>query len=150
MKSDGTPWRPLVHIEDISRAFIAVMRAPIESVRGEAFNIGRTDQNFRIRELAEIVRDVIPNTRIEYAEGAGPDKRCYRVDFSKVSKVIPSFKPEWDARRGVEELYESYQQVELKVEDFEGPKFNRIDHIKMLIEQGFLDKSLRRLGRIAS
>ncbi len=148
LKSDGTPWRPMVHIEDISRAFIAVMRVSRERVHNEAFNIGRSDQNFRIRDLAEIVRETIPNTRIEYAEGAGPDKRCYRVDFSKVAKQVPEFKPQWDVRRGARELYDAYRRVGLDVEDFEGPKFKRIDHIKMLIERGFLDDSLRRLNKI--
>lgn len=148
MKSDGTPWRPMVHIEDMSRAFIAVLQAPRENVHNEAFNIGRSDQNFRIRELADIVRETIAGTRIEYAEDAGPDKRCYRVDFSKVAKQVPEFKPQWDVRRGVSELYEAYRRVGLSVEDFEGPKFKRIDHIKMLMKQGLLDQSLRRLDRV--
>ena len=150
LKSDGTPWRPIVHVEDISRAFIAVMRAPRERVHNEAFNIGRSDQNFQIRELAEIVCETVPDTRIEYAEGAGPDKRCYRVDFTKVAEQLPEYKPQWDARRGARELYEAYQRVGLNVEDFEGPKFKRIDHIKMLIERGFLDDSLRRLDTITT
>jgi nucleoside-diphosphate-sugar epimerase len=148
LKSDGTPWRPMVHIEDISRAFIAVLRAPRGRVHNEAFNIGRSDQNFRIRDLAEIVRETIPNTHIEYAEGAGPDKRNYRVSFGKAARQLPEFKPQWDVRRGARELYDAYRRVGLKVEDFEGPKFKRIDHIKMLIERGLLDDSLRRLDRI--
>ena len=104
LKSDGTPWRPIVHIGDISRAFIAALEAPREAVHAEAFNVGRTDENFRIQELAEIVVQVVPGSRLEYAEGAGPDKRCYRVDCSKIKSVLPAFEPVWTARKGIEEL----------------------------------------------
>ncbi|MEM8530344.1 MAG: SDR family oxidoreductase [Chloroflexota bacterium] len=143
MKSDGTPWRPIVHIEDISRAFLAVLEAPRELVHNQAFNVGRTTENYRISELAEIVHDVVPNCRIEYADGAGPDKRCYRVDCSLIGDVLPNFEPQWDARRGAQELYDAYRQVDLRVEDFEGPRYKRIDHIKHLISSGQLDTSLR-------
>lgn len=143
MKSDGTPWRPIVHIEDISRAFLAVLEAPRELVHNQAFNVGRTTENYRISELAEIVHDVVPNSRIEYAEGAGPDKRCYRVDCSLITDILPNFQPQWDARRGAQELYDAYRQVDLHVEDFEGPRYKRIDHIKHLISSGQLDTSLR-------
>lgn len=143
MKSDGTPWRPVIHIEDISRAFIAALNAPREVIHNEAFNVGRNEDNYQIRELAEIVKDVVPNCRIEYAEGAGPDKRSYQVDFSKIERMLPEFKPQWDARRGAEELYAAYQEVEIKREDFEGPRYRRIDHIKMLQSQGRLGSDLR-------
>ncbi len=106
IKSDGTPWRPIVHIEDISRAFIAVLEAPRELIHNEAFNVGRNEDNYRIRDLAEIVQETVPNCRIEYAADAGPDKRCYRVDCSKIAKVLPDFQPQWDARKGAAELYE--------------------------------------------
>ncbi|NOK63674.1 MAG: SDR family oxidoreductase [Chloroflexi bacterium AL-W] len=143
MKSDGTPWRPIVHIEDISRAFLAALEAPRELVHNQAFNVGRTTENYRISELAEIVHEVVPNSRIEYADDAGPDKRCYRVDCSLITEVLPNFQPQWDARRGAQELYAAYQQVDLRVEDFEGPRYKRIDHIKHLISSGRLDTSLR-------
>jgi nucleoside-diphosphate-sugar epimerase len=143
IKSDGTPWRPLVHVEDISRAFIAVLSAPRERIHNEAFNVGRTDQNFRVRDLADIVRETVPDTHIEYAADASPDKRNYRVDCGKVVRELPDFRPEWDARRGAAELYESYSRVGLTLDEFEGPKYKRIDHIKMLIEKGLLDESLR-------
>src|SRR5215208_1225294 len=113
MLSDGTPWRPIVHIEDIARAFLAVLEAPRERVHGEAFNVGRTEENYRIRELAEIVSETVPGCRITYAEGAGPDKRCYRVDCGKIARVLPDFQPRWDARRGAEELYEAYRRAGL-------------------------------------
>jgi nucleoside-diphosphate-sugar epimerase len=146
IKSDGTPWRPIVHIEDISRAFLAVLEAPLEAVHNEAFNVGRNEDNYRVRELAEIVKETVPGTEIEYASDAGPDKRCYRVDCSKIRRVLPSFEPIWDARRGAVELFETYKKVGLKVEDFEGIRYKRIAHIKALINEGAVDESLRWKG----
>jgi nucleoside-diphosphate-sugar epimerase len=143
IKSDGTPWRPIVHIEDISRAFLAVLEAPLEAVHNEAFNVGRNEDNYRVRELAEIVKETVPGTEIEYASDAGPDKRCYRVDCSKIQRVLPSFQPQWNARRGARELYETYQKIGLTVDDFEGVRYKRIAHIKALIAEGAVDGSLR-------
>ncbi|HEY9826100.1 MAG TPA: SDR family oxidoreductase [Stenomitos sp.] len=143
IKSDGTPWRPIVHIEDISRAFIAVLQAPREIVHNQAFNVGRNEDNYRIRELAEIVGTVVPNCKIEYAKDASPDKRCYRVDCSKIQRVLTEFKPRWNARLGAEQLYAAYQKTGLALEDFEGPKYKRIAHIQSLLETGDLDSSLR-------
>ena len=145
LKSDGTPWRPIVHIEDISRAFVAALEAPVESVHNEAFNIGRTDQNYRIRELAEIVKDTVPGCRVEYAEGAGPDKRCYRVNCDKAAEKLPGFKAIWDAERGARELYDAYKKVGVTLDEFEGNRYKRIDHIKLSIEEGRIDNELRRL-----
>ena len=104
LKSDGSPWRPIVHIEDISRAFIAALEAPEERVHNEAFNVGSTAHNYRIRDIAEIVADVVPGCRLEIASDAGPDTRSYRVNFAKIARVLPAFKPQWDARRGAEQL----------------------------------------------
>jgi nucleoside-diphosphate-sugar epimerase len=143
IKSDGTPWRPIVHIADISRAFIAVLKSPIEHVHNEAFNVARNEDNYRIRELADIVKETVANTVIEYAKDAGPDKRCYRVDSSKILKTLPVFKPVWDARKGAKELLAAYQKVGLQLNDFEGPKYKRIDHIKMLMNSGLLGPDLR-------
>lgn len=143
LKSDGTPWRPIVHIEDISRAFLVTLEAPRELVHNEAFNVGRNEDNYRISELAEIVADVVPNCRIEYAPDASPDKRCYRVDCSKLPNVLPNFKPQWNARKGAEELYAAYCQVGLQLDEFEGPRYRRIHHIKQLITQQQLDETLR-------
>ncbi len=143
LKSDGTPWRPIVHIEDISQAFCVVLEAPEEKVHNQAFNVGRTEENYRIRELAEIVAETIPGTRIEYAPDAGPDKRNYRVDCSKIQRMLPEFRPQWNARRGAQELLTAYQQFGIRVEDFEGPRFKRIAHIKELLAQGKIDPSLR-------
>lgn len=143
LKSDGSPWRPLVHIEDISRAFLAVLQAPRERVHNQALNVGRNEENYRIREVAEIVREVVPGCRIEYAPDAGPDKRTYRVNFNKITRLLPEFQPVWNVRRGAEELYAAYQEVGLKREDFEGPRFKRIDHIKQLLGSGRLGPDLR-------
>src|SRR5467141_55388 len=111
LKSDGTPWRPIVHVEDICRAFIAVLDAPGEIVHKRAFNVGRTGENYRIRELAEIVKETVPGCVIEYAQDAGPDKRCYRVDFSLIEEALPGFQPQWDARKGAQQLYQAYKSV---------------------------------------
>jgi nucleoside-diphosphate-sugar epimerase len=143
LKSDGTPWRPIVHIEDISRAFVAVLQAPREIVHNQAFNVGKLGENYRIREIAEIVRETVPNCAIEYASDAGPDKRCYCVDCSKINRALPEFQPEWTARKGAEQLYNAYQQIGVTLDEFEGPKYKRIDHIKMLLSEGLLDESLR-------
>jgi nucleoside-diphosphate-sugar epimerase len=142
LKSDGTPWRPIVHIEDISAAFIAVLAAPCEAVSGQAFNVGRDDQNFRIQEIAEIVKQTVPGCEIQFAEGAGPDERNYRADFGKITRVLPNFRPAWDARKGARQLYEAYRSIGLKVEDFEGPRYRRIDHIRQLMASGDLSNDL--------
>lgn len=144
LKSDGSPWRPIVHIEDISRAFIAALDAPAEVVRNEAFNVGSTAHNYRIRDIAEIVAGVVPDCRIALAPDAAPDKRSYRVSFEKIARVLPSFKPEWDARRGAMQLYEAFRSSGLTVEEFEGPVYQRISHIKKLMSEGIIDRDLRR------
>ena len=143
LKSDGTPWRPIAHIEDISRAFLAVLSAPRELVHAEAFNVGRNDQNYRIRELAEIVKETVPGCEIAFAADAGPDRRNYRADFSKIARVLPSFQPQWDARKGARQLYDAYRKVGLRLEEFEGPRFRRIDQVKQLMASGQLAPDLR-------
>ena len=143
LKSDGTPWRPIVHIEDISRGFLAVLNAPRDIVHNEAFNVGRSDQNYRIREIAEIVRDTVPGCRVEFAEDASPDQRNYRADFSKIASSLPEFKPEWDAARGAAELYEAYQRNGLEEQNIEGPMLKRISQIELLMSEDLLDADLR-------
>lgn len=143
LKSDGTPWRPIVHIEDISRAFIAALEAPAERVFNEAFNVGQTAHNYRIRDLAEIVADVVPNCSLGFADDAGPDKRSYRVSFEKIRRTLPAFKPQWDARMGAEQLYNAYRSSGLTLDEFEGPRYQRIGHIKKLLAEGVLDPDLR-------
>lgn len=143
LKSDGSPWRPIVHVEDIARAYIAALEAPRDDVHNKAFNVGSTTENYQISELAEIVAEVVPNSRVEYAPDAGPDKRCYRVDCNLIARSLHGFKPQWTARRGVEELYQTYKKVGLTLEEFEGERFMRIAHIKKLIRENKLDSNLR-------
>jgi nucleoside-diphosphate-sugar epimerase len=143
IKSDGTPWRPIVHIEDISRAFLAVLHAPREVIHNESFNVGRTQENYRISEIADIVKATVPGCEIEYAEDAGPDLRCYRVDCEKIAKTLPEFQPQWTAKKGAEELYNTYKKVGLTLDEFEGERYKRIAHIKYLISDGLLDQNLR-------
>lgn len=143
INSDGSPWRPIVHVEDVCRAFIAVLHAPKAVVHNQAFNIGQTQENYQIRDIAEVVKDTVPGCHIEYAKDAGPDKRCYRVDCGKVSRMIPGFKPQWNARSGAQQLYEAYKKNNLTLEVFEGPRFKRINHIKQLLGTGQLNAQLR-------
>ncbi|MGE0622650.1 MAG: NAD-dependent epimerase/dehydratase family protein [Pseudomonadales bacterium] len=143
IKSDGTPWRPLVHVEDIARAYVAALEAPRDAVHGQAFNVGQTSENYRIREVADLVERQVPNCEIEFAADGGPDKRCYRVDCNYISRTLHEFKPQWTVARGIQQLYERYVDVGLKLEDFEGVRFQRIAHVKHLLEQKHLDDNLR-------
>jgi nucleoside-diphosphate-sugar epimerase len=143
IKSDGTPWRPIVHIEDISRAFLAALDAPRDLVHCQAFNVGRTEENYQIRDLAKIVSETVPGCQIEYAKDGSPDTRCYRVDFSKINRVLPSFQPQWNARKGAQELYDAVRGSGLALEEFEGPRYKRISHIQQLLSSGRLDANLR-------
>ena len=144
IKSDGTPWRPLVHIEDISRAFLAVLQAPRDVVHDQAFNVGQTEENYRISEVAEIVEAVVPDSRVQYAEGGGPDVRSYRVNCDRLPDVVPAFCPAWTVQRGVEELFEAFSRHGITLEDFESSRFLRLKHVRELQEQGMLDEQLRR------
>jgi nucleoside-diphosphate-sugar epimerase len=143
LKSDGTPWRPIVHVEDIGRAFIAALEAPRERVHNQAFNVGSTPENYRVRELAELVRQTVPGCRVECARDAGPDRRCYRVDFGKIERALPGFRPQWNAQKGTAQLYELYRRAGLLMADFEGSRYQRIDHVKLLLSHGLLDEGLR-------
>jgi nucleoside-diphosphate-sugar epimerase len=143
IKSDGTPWRPLVHIEDISRAFLAVLDAPRERVHNQAFNVGRTEENYRIREIAEMVEGVVPDSRVTYAGDASPDIRNYRVNFTKISDWLPEFQPTWTVREGIEELYQAYREHGLTTEEFLSARYLRLKRIGELRAEGALDANLR-------
>ena len=143
MKSDGSPWRPLVHIEDITQAVICALKAPQETVHNLAVNVGSNDENYQMRDLAQFVKETVPNCEIDYADGAGPDTRCYRVNFDKIHRVFPDFKTKWNAKKGVEQCYESYLKHGLNKDDYEGIKYKRIAHIMNLIADGKLDSELR-------
>jgi nucleoside-diphosphate-sugar epimerase len=143
IKSDGTPWRPITHIRDIIAAVVAVLESPRERIHNETFNVGRTEENFRIRELADLVAETVPGCHVEYAPGGGPDKRCYRVTCDKIKRVLPNFRPEWTARRGAQELYDAYRAVGLTAEDMERGRYVRISQIQCLQKAGQLNGSLR-------
>jgi len=143
MKSDGSPWRPIVHIRDIALAFMTVLAAPRELIHNQAFNVGLTRDNLQIREIAEIVGKTIPDCEIQFAEGASPDKRNYRVNCDRLPEMLPAFKPKWDARRGTRELYEAYKKYGITLDDFEGPRYQRIGHIHKLLDEGVLDSDMR-------
>ena len=143
LKSDGHPWRPIVHVRDIAAAYIAVLEADRELVHNAAFNVGTTTENYQIREIAELVHEIVPNCKIGFAKDAGPDARNYRVDCNHIARTLRNFKPQWTARRGIEELLEAFSNVHLTLEEFEGEKFKRISHIQKLIGNGGLNSDLR-------
>ena len=143
LKSDGTPWRPVIHIEDISLAFVAVLQSPREKIHNQAFNIGKNTENYQVKELAEFVKMTVPDCKIEFDKDAGPDKRSYSVDFSKYEKTFPEYKLQWDAKTGTQNIYTSYKKYGLKKEEYEGEKYKRIAHIKYLLRTGQLDSNLR-------
>lgn len=145
LQSDGTPWRPIVHAADISRAFIAALAADPAKIAGEAFNVGRSDQNYQVMEIAEAVARTVPGCRIEIAQGAGPDTRSYRVNFDKIARAMPDFAPQWDALSGARELYERFIAAGLTKHDFDGTRYKRTGTVKALLAAGVLDASLRRV-----
>lgn len=144
LQSDGTPWRPLVHFRDIIAAFQACLTAPRDAVHGEAFNVGRTSENFRIREVANLIAEVVPNCAVSFAPGASADLRDYRVDFTKAETKLPGYRPTWTLRAGIEELYAAYRDAGLTEQQFLGPRYYRLKTIKGLLERGALDSDLRR------
>jgi nucleoside-diphosphate-sugar epimerase len=143
--SDGTPWRPLVHVEDICRAFLATLHAPRELVHNQAFNVGQTKENYQIRDIAAMVEEIVPGSRVKYAEGGGPDLRCYRVNCDKIARILPEFRPQWTVRRGTEQLYAAYKEHGLTVEEFTGTRYIRIKHLRSLLASSRLDPTLRWL-----
>ncbi len=149
MQSDGTPWRPLVHIEDISRAFLGLMQAPRELVHNEAFNIGADAENYQIRDVAQIVGEVVEGARVAFAAGAGPDKRSYRVSFAKLHDAFPELRPQWTVRSSVEQMLAAYRDNHLTIDEFASSRFMRIARIKELLAAGRLDPELRFKDRDA-
>src|SRR3954464_5116659 len=141
IQSDGTPWRPLVHVQDISRAFLAVLEAPREAVHNQSFNVGSSQENYQIRDIADMVREVVPGCSVKYLEGGGPDPRCYKVNCDKLTRHIPTFHTEWTVRKGVEELYAAYVQNGLTKEMF--ANYVRLPRIQALLQDGRVDAMLR-------
>ena len=142
IKSDGTPWRPIVHIRDIVGAALAALEAPREAIHNEVFNVGTTEENYRIREIAAVVAETVPGSRVEYAPGGGPDLRCYRVNCEKIRRMLPGFRPQWNARQGARELYDAYRARGLTREDMDSGRYIRLKHIQRLLKAGQLDASL--------
>jgi nucleoside-diphosphate-sugar epimerase len=143
LKSDGSSWRPLVHIEDISRAFLAMLEAERDLIHDEAFNVGATDENYRIRDVAEMVQDVVPNSKLTVSDAAFNDPRNYRVNCDKLATRLPAAIPQWTVQRGIEQLHEAYRAQSLTLDELEGDRFMRIRHVQSLLDAGTLDASLR-------
>lgn len=141
--SDGSPWRPIVHVQDIARAFAAALMAPREAIHNQAFNVGANGENYQVRELAEIVRGTVAGCTVEYADGAGPDPRSYRVDFGKLTRTFPDLKPQWNASFGAKDLYAALQEAQVTLAEFQGRKYIRLAQIRHLLGQGRLDSTLR-------
>lgn len=146
LKSDGTPWRAIVHVEDVSAAFLSVVEAPSELVQKEVFNVGWTQENYRILQIAEIVASVVPGSRITFAPGAGFDPRCYRVNCDKLPRTVPAYRPRWTARMAAEQVYRAIGQVGLRIEEFEGARYSRLAHLKKLMAEGLVDESFRNVA----
>lgn len=143
LQSDGTPWRPLVHIRDIIGAYAAALTAPRASIHNQAFNIGKSGENYRIRDVANLVAEVVPNCEVAFAPGASADTRNYRVSFAKAERGLPGFSPQWTLRAGIEELYRVYTGAELTASEFLGPKFYRLKTVRRLQDAGRLTADLR-------
>ena len=141
--SDGTPWRPVVHVEDICRAYMAILEAPIEKIHNQAFNVGINDENYQVKDIAKQVAKIVPNCHVEILNKTGSDERTYRVEFSKIRETLPQFKPVWNLKKGIEELYQTYKCFGLTQKDFQSPKYVRVRWIKYLIESRKLNHHLR-------
>ncbi|MGB3543199.1 NAD-dependent epimerase/dehydratase family protein [Rubrivirga sp.] len=143
MKSDGTPWRPLVHVEDVSRAVVAALEADRDAVHDQAFNVGREGENYQIRDVATIVGEEVPDCQVTFADGASPDTRSYRVSFAKIAERLPAWRPTWTVRDGVRQVRDTLTGLDLQPDVFEGPRYSRIAHLQSLLEDGGLTRDLR-------
>lgn len=141
--SDGTPWRPIVHVEDLCKAFLAVIEAPVEKIHNQTFNVGINEENYQVVDIARQVGKIVPNSQVQILNETESDERTYRVDFSKIKETLPAFKPTWNLRKGIEEVYQAYERFGLMQEDLQSAKFFRVRWIKYLIEQKKLDSRLR-------
>jgi nucleoside-diphosphate-sugar epimerase len=147
LESDGSPWRPLVHVQDICRTFLAMLEAPRELVHDQAFNVGRAEDNVQVRDVAGLVRDAVPGSKVSFADGAGPDLRNYRVDFAKLTDTFPDLRLRWCVRDGIDELVGAYAEHGMTYDDFTSSRFVRLRRIRELLSAGLLDDMLRWQGR---
>ncbi len=143
MKSDGTPWRPIVHIEDISRAFTACAEAPFDVVAGQTFNVAKPGENYQVRDIAELVKEAMPDCRIDYATDAKPDPKCFRLNTDKIVAALPDYHAIWTPRMGVGQVYDAIQRIGLKLTDFEGARLQRIGHARKLIAERIISEDFR-------
>ncbi len=143
LQSDGTPWRPLVHIRDIIDAFEACLSAPRSVIHDQAFNVGRIGENYQIRDVANLVAEIVPDCMVAFADGASADNRDYKVDFRKIESTLPDYSPTWTLRAGIEELYDAYIADGLSEEDWSGDRYYRLKTIRRRLDQGELDTDLR-------
>jgi len=148
--SDGSPWRPIVHIEDIARAFAAVLDAPREAIHNEAFNVGATEENYQVRDLGQIVSETVVGSTVTYSGKSSPDPRNYRVDFSKIRQALPGFHTKWTARRGAAELLAACRELNLKEADLQSRSYIRLKQLKHLLDMGELDETLRWKKAVAA
>ena len=146
--SDGSPWRPLVHIRDIAGAMAAALTAPRAAVHNQAFNVGRNSDNYQVRDIAAIVRAAVPGASVAYAGSGEPDRRSYRVDFTKISNQLPGFSPEWTVERGAHEAYAAFRRAAFDQTQFEGRKYIRLKQLTYLRDQGQLTGELRWAGAV--
>jgi nucleoside-diphosphate-sugar epimerase len=140
--SDGTPWRPLIHVEDLARAFVAVVETPGELVNGKSFNVGLNRENFQVKDIAKMVGDVVPNCKVVISGEHGGDSRSYRVDFSKIARELPAFKPQWDLAKGIEDIYKKYKEFGMDDEHFNGRYFTRLKQLEYLLKGDKLNENL--------
>lgn len=140
--SDGSPWRPLVHAEDIARAFIAMIETDASIINGEAFNVGADTENYRVKDIAELIKNRIPECEIEITGEHGSDSRSYRVDFGKIRRMVPAFQPKWTLPDGISQVYEWYQKIGMSPEDFQSRKYIRLKQLDHLMKQGTINENL--------
>jgi len=144
--SDGSPWRPIVHIEDFCRAFCVALKSPVDKIHCQAFNVGLNEENYRVIDIAGEIQKVLPGSKVRILSKSGSDERTYRVDFSKIKKILPDFKPQWNLRKGIRELLEAYKKYNLAEEDFESDRYFRMRTIKSLINSKIINQNLYITG----
>ncbi len=143
VKSEGSAWRPYLHVEDVAQAFLLALDAPADDVHNEVFNVVKTEDNYQVRSLAALVAEVVPHARVEVVTEALHDARSYRVDGSKIARHLPQFQPRWTAEQGIAQLFEAYHDRLLTLDDFEGPRYKRVAYLKSLLSSGRVDEKLR-------
>lgn len=142
--SDGSPWRPLIHVRDVSAAFIAALEAPAKRVWNQSVNVGADRDNYTVRQIATLVNEAFPECAVTFSDSPPADSRSYQVDFSKLGRILPEFQPRWSLAEGIVELRDALREANITLDDFQGPRFTRLKHIQLLLQQGELDLELRR------